>query len=97
MCIRHLYVHGNVHSFANIVTNSPSLSISALLVSGMDDPSLEYCTGLISHYEPTDEGKAQGLMSIDGTCVHCACRIQYTHVHVVGGGTCMSLYACIHT
>lgn len=34
--------------------------------TGVEDPSPEYCTQLINRYEPTDEGKAQGLMSNDG-------------------------------
>ena len=34
--------------------------------AGVDDPSPEYCTQIINKYEPTDEGKAQSLMSSDG-------------------------------
>ncbi|XP_064396880.1 1-phosphatidylinositol 4,5-bisphosphate phosphodiesterase delta-1-like isoform X2 [Halichondria panicea] len=36
------------------------------LEQGADNPSLEFCTQLVQKYEPTDEGKAQGFMSMDG-------------------------------
>ena len=32
----------------------------------MEDPSLEMCSELISHYEQTEEGKHDGFISIDG-------------------------------
>ena len=34
--------------------------------AGVEDPSPEYCTQIINKYEPTDEGKAQSMMSSDG-------------------------------
>ena len=34
--------------------------------AGVEDPSLELCSELISRYEQTEEGKHDGFMSIDG-------------------------------
>ena len=36
------------------------------LCAGVDDASVDYCTQLIGQYEATDQGKFEGLMSIDG-------------------------------
>ena len=35
-------------------------------VAGMVDVSVEECSKLIGQYEATDQGKVEGLMSIDG-------------------------------
>ena len=36
------------------------------LCPGMEDASIEYCSQLIGQYEATEQGKVEGLMSIDG-------------------------------
>lgn len=37
---------------------------------GVEDASPEYCSELIQQYEATDQGKAEGLMSVDGECCY---------------------------
>lgn len=51
--------------------NKAWLSPSGLLhfleiEQGMEGASVDYCTDVIIKYEPTEEGKTLGLMSIDG-------------------------------
>ena len=55
------HTHTHTHTPSHAHTHTPSHAHT-----GVEDPSLEYCTQLINRYEPTDEGKAQGLMSNDG-------------------------------
>lgn len=56
--------------------NKAWLSPSGLLhfleiEQGMERASVDYCTDVIIKYEPTEEGKTLGLMSIDGMSQCC--------------------------
>ena len=51
------------------LVNSNDVIYDVTVYTGMVDVSVEECSTLISQYEATDQGKVEGLMSIDGECI----------------------------